>query len=42
MSKLFHTLDPDENPAQYDGYNGDYDYPGNFTQDYNTLTPIKL
>ena len=24
MSKLFHLLDPQENPAQYDGYDGDY------------------
>ena len=24
MSKLFHTLDPHDNPAQYDGYDGEY------------------
>ena len=25
MSKLFHLLDPHENPAQYDGYDGYYE-----------------
>ena len=25
MSKYLHTLDPDQNPVQYDGYNGYYE-----------------
>ena len=24
MSKFMHTLDPHDNPVQYDGYDGDY------------------
>ncbi len=24
MSKYMHTLDPHDNPVQYDGYDGDY------------------
>ena len=37
MCKYLHTLDPHDNPVQYDGYNGDYYDEPEPTNNLNTI-----